>query len=70
MRFRVGLDQWVVGSAGQGEFVDIGAMRCGPLVDVVDFAPVPGHVAGAVLFAVGAIGMAVWLLIKRRQFDA
>jgi hypothetical protein len=29
-----------------------------------------GIVMGAVLFAVGAIGMAFWLFIKRRQFGA
>jgi hypothetical protein len=26
-------------------------------------------VAAAILFAAGAIGMAVWLFVKRRQFD-
>ena len=31
----------------------------------------PGAVVmGAILFAVGAIGMAVWVFIKRRQFGA
>ena len=38
-----GSDEGVVGSAGEGEFVDIGAMGGGPVLDVVDFAPVSAN---------------------------
>ena len=40
-----GFDQWVVGAAGQGKLVDVGVVGGCPLLDVVHFAPVPGHVA-------------------------
>ena len=40
-----GLHQWVVGSAGQGQRVDVGAVGGGPVFDVVDFAPVAAHIA-------------------------
>jgi len=39
-----GFDQGVVGSAGQGQRVDIGAMRSRPFLDMVDFTPIAGHV--------------------------
>jgi len=39
------LHQWVIGSAGQGQRVDVGAVGGGPVLDMVDFRPVPGHVA-------------------------
>jgi hypothetical protein len=39
-----GLDQWVVLPAGEGQLVDVGGAALRPLVDVVDFAFVPGHV--------------------------
>ena len=38
-------DQFVVGAAGECQLVDVGAVRGGPVFDVVDFAPIPGHVA-------------------------
>jgi hypothetical protein len=38
-----GLDEGVVGSAGEGEFVDVGAMGGGPVLNVVNFAPVSAN---------------------------
>jgi hypothetical protein len=35
----------VVGCAGQGELVDVGAPGGRPRLDVMDFAPVAGHIA-------------------------
>jgi hypothetical protein len=35
----------MVGCAGEGELVDVGAAAGGPLVDVVDLAPVAGRIA-------------------------
>jgi site-specific DNA recombinase len=39
------LQQFVVGPAGQAQGVDVGAVGGGPVLDVVDFAPIPGHIA-------------------------
>src|SRR5690348_7570150 len=39
------LEKPVVGSAGHGELVDVGAVRPGPIFDVVDLAVIAGHVA-------------------------
>ena len=38
------VEQFVVGWAGLGEFVDVGQSAFGPFVDVVDFAAVAGGV--------------------------
>jgi hypothetical protein len=32
------LDEFVVGSAGEGELVDVGGVGGGPVFDVMDFA--------------------------------
>lgn len=40
--------QLVIGLAGKGEFVDVGWAAGRPLVGVVHFAPVAGHVAAGV----------------------
>ena len=53
-----GFDQWMVGSAGQGELVDVGAMGGCPVVDVVDFAPVAAHVTARAR-AASVLGMHV-----------
>jgi hypothetical protein len=62
-----GFDQGVIGAAGQGQGVDVGAMGGGPLLDVVDLAFVAGHVAtGAGAAAV--VGMKV--LVMHPRYDA
>ena len=44
-------EEFVVGWAGEGEVVDVGGSVLGPVVDVVDFAEVAGHVAAGVCAA-------------------
>ena len=39
------VNESVVGSASEGELVDIGGVGGCPIFDVVDFAEVPGYVA-------------------------
>ena len=36
-------EQFVVGTAGEGEDVDVGAAMFGPFVDMMDFGKVPGR---------------------------
>src|SRR6516225_3547276 len=49
-------DQWVVGSAGQGQLVDVCTVGGGPVLDVVDLAPVRGCVAAGAR-AAAVLGM-------------
>src|SRR5271166_3379860 len=39
------LEQFVIRCASQGQLVHVGAMSGRPLIDVVDFGPIPGHIA-------------------------
>ena len=39
------LEQCVIRCASQGQLVHVGAMGGRPLIDVVDFGPIPGHIA-------------------------
>src|SRR5689334_16752176 len=55
-RFAVGVfsggpalfEEPMVGSASEGELVDIGAVGPGPIFDVVDLAVIAGHIAAGV----------------------
>ena len=43
--------EFVVRCAGEGQVVDVGWSALGPVVDVVDFAEVAGHIAARVCAA-------------------
>jgi hypothetical protein len=57
----VGFDQGMIGPAGQGQRVDVGALRGGPFVDMMDLTPVPAHVA-ARAGAAAVLGMNVLMM--------
>ena len=61
-----GFDQWVIGAAGQGQRVDVGAVGGGPLLDMVHFAVVAGRVA-AWARAAAVLGVQDNSLARRRQ---